>query len=251
MFLIFTVKEKVFLCEEFAAEHDPLGGTEGVEMAVMQRYVSLFGVPYAGARKVVKAYSIGTEQMIPVLLWTESLKKKADDMISHARGAWKNRIVGQVFLVALAAFILWVIFLGSQNVKNDERQADYIENPEVGDIILASVMIPYKNIPSTLKVLRIEEIRGDSLVVIRGHQSEDTMEQYRIKNKDKLMKLFDTSDNAFANTREVYSLTKYREGDERLRRIVRKGLNEVESNKQDSILRHTDIIEPIYVKRIK
>lgn len=254
MVLFFTVKEKVLLGDVFAGEHDPLGGAEGVEMAVMQRYICLFGIPYGGTRKMVKAFSVGTGEMIPVLLWSESMKKKADDMLPLARGAWKKRIVGQAILVALAAFILWLVLLGYQNVNYEDRHAENVENPAVGDIILASVTISRytdQNTPSALKVLRIEEIRGDSLIVVRSHQSEDTMEQYRIKNKDKLIGLFDISDNAFANTREVYSLSKYREGDQYLRRIVREGLTGAEWEEQDSLFKYTDTIKPLYVKRIK
>lgn len=251
MLIVFSVKKKIFSSEVCSGETDPLGGTEGVEIMVMQRYVCLWGIPYSGTRKIAKAYSISTGHQIPVLLWTETMKKKADTMISQVSGAWKNRIVGQVILLALAAFIGWIFFVGYSNRNDLARQAEYVQNPAVGDIILASVMIPNSNMPSTLKVLRIEEIRGDSLVIVRGYQSEETMEQYRIKNKNKLIGLFDITENAFANTREVYSLSKYREGGKRLQRILREGLTGAEREEQDSILMHTDIIEPIYVKRIK
>lgn len=251
MLLLFTAKKKIFLSEVCSGETDPLGGTEGIEIIVMQRYICLWGIPYSGTRKIAKAYSISTGHQIPVLLWTETMKKKADAMISQASGAWKNRIVGQVILLALAAFIGWIFIIGYNNTNNSARQAEYVQNPVAGDIILASVMIQRSNMPSALKVLRIEEIRGDSLVIVRGYQSEDTMEQYRIKNKNKLIGLFNITENAFANTREVYSLSKYREGNKRLQRIRREGLTGAEREEQDSILNHTDIIEPIYVKRIK
>lgn len=101
MILLFTVKEKIFLSETFIGEIDPLGGSDGIEIVVMQRYVCLFGIPYAGTRKMAKAYSIGTNQQIPVLLLTETMKRNADAMMSSVSGAWKNRIVGQVVLLAL------------------------------------------------------------------------------------------------------------------------------------------------------
>lgn len=111
MILLFTFKEKIFLCEEFTGESDPLKGDEGVEIAVIQRYVCLFGIPYYGTRKMAKAYSIGTNQMIPVLLWTPSMKRIADNMISHTTGAWKNRLLGQIILLLLAAFVAWIFLM--------------------------------------------------------------------------------------------------------------------------------------------
>lgn len=111
MILLFTIKEKIFLGETYTGLTDPLGGSDGVEIIVMQRYVCLFGIPYGGTRKMAKAYSIGTNQQIPVLLWTETMKRDADAMMSSVSGAWKNRIVGQVVLLALLAFIGWVLLL--------------------------------------------------------------------------------------------------------------------------------------------
>lgn len=108
MILLFTLKEKVFLSEKFEEESDPLKGDEGIEIAIIQRYVCLFGIPYHGTRKIAKAYSIGTDQMIPVLLWSASIKRKADNLISHTTGAWKNRILGQILLLLLIAFFAWI-----------------------------------------------------------------------------------------------------------------------------------------------
>lgn len=115
MILLFTIKEKIFLSQTFAGVTDPLGGNDGIEIVVMQRYVCLFGIPYGGTRKMAKAYSIGTNQLIPVLLWTETMKRQADAFMSSVSGAWKNRIVGQIVLLALVAFIGW-IFLKVQGM---------------------------------------------------------------------------------------------------------------------------------------
>ncbi len=254
MVLIIQVKWKIFLEKEFPHETDPLGGDAGVSLAVMQRYVATFGIPYWGTRKMVKAYSIGTDQPIPVLAWTESMRHTADQMLPSVSGAWKNRIIGQTVLIALLGFILSLFFLARTNVSTQKMQESYRAEPRQGDLVLATEMSPGGVYPKeqeiwNLFVFKIEEIRGDSLIISRSLHKEDPMQEYRIKNKDKLIALFDGTD--FTTQKEVYSLTKYREGDERLRRIKRKidPSDRAARQRQDSILRHTDIIQPIYIKR--
>lgn len=257
MVILIGIRTKAFVEKEFLNVSDPLGGEQGIAMAVMQRYVTVFGLPYWGNRKMVKAYSIGTEQYIPVLLCTDSMKEEADRMLSSTSGAWKYRILGQLLLLALVGFFAWLFLLANVNSNNRKSQAQYVADPAPGDIVLATEMTPgplvaEKGENRHLCVFRIEDIRGDSLIIRRSVHKEETMNQYRIKNKDKLIGLFDGTD--FLPDREVYSLTKYREGDERLRRIT-KEFNLItereESRVQDSILYHTDIIQPLYIKRPK
>ncbi|GEM_PF-2162905 len=257
MVILLGIRTKAFHEKEFPGETDPLGGDQGIIMAVVQRYMTVFGIPYWGTRKMVKAHSIGTNQSIPVLLWTGTMKEEADRMLSNTTGAWKNRIVGQTLLLALLGFIAWLILLGTTNTNTRKSQQQYVADPEPGDIVLATETTPghliaEKGQNNHLFVFKIEDIRGDSLIIRRSLQKEETMKQYEIKNKDKLIALFDGTD--FSPEREVYSLTKYREGDERLRRITKEFKitdKSEEKRMQDSILSYTDIIKPIYIKRLK
>jgi len=254
MVFVYTIKEKVFLGQTFAGEYDPLTGMNGIDMIVMQRYITCAGIPLHGSRKMVKAFSTNTGHPIPVLLWTESMKSWADGMLPLARGAWTKRLCLPILLAALVFFIGWGTYSFFYNTNVGKQQAEYVENPKVGDIILAKVITSYytdPSMPSSLMVLRIAAINGDSLVVSRSPQQIDDMEIYRIKNKNKLISGFDMSNAAFTGSPEVYNLVNYRQGDERLRRIVLENLNTEERNKQDIFIRNTDIIEPIYVKRPK
>lgn len=257
MVILIGIRTKAFLEKEFPNETDPLGGDKGIAMAVMQRYMTAFGIPYWGTRKIVKAHSIGTNQPIPVLLWTDTMKEEADRMLSTTSGAWKYRIFGQTLLLAFLGFIAWLFLLANTNSNNRKSQEQYVADPAPGDIVLATESTPgylraEKGDNHHLFVFKIEDIRGDSLIIRRSLHKEETMKQYQIKNKDKLIALFDGTD--YSPEREVYSLTKYREGDERLRRITKEYnilTQREEKRVQDSILRHTDIIQPIYIKRPK
>lgn len=254
MVILIGIRTKVFLEKEFPRETDPLGGDEGIAIAICQRYMTVFGMPYWGNRKVAKAYSTGTNQPIPVLLWSESMKHNADQMLSSVSGAWKRRILGQVLLLALLGFFLWLFLLGRSNTNTRKFQEQYVSDPKPGDIVLATETTPGGLRPQNeeirnLFVFRIEEIKGDSLIISRSMQKEDPMKEYQIKNKDKLIGLFDHT--SYSPEKEVYSLEKYKQGDERLRRIQVKVANRAEQLIQDSIRRYTDIIVPIYVKRPK
>lgn len=257
MVILIGIRTKAFVEKEFPGQTDPLGGDQGIIMAVVQRYMTVFGLPYWGTRKMAKAHSIGTNQPIPVLLWTDTMKEEADRMLHQTHGAWKNRIFGQTLLLALLAFIAWIFLWATTSTNTRKSQAQYVADPQPGDIVLATESTPgplidEKGYYHNLFVFRIEDLRGDSLIIRRSLHKEETMIQYRINNKDKIIALFDGTE--YAPEREVYSLTKYREGDERLRRITRK-YNPItqreEQRVQDSILRHTDIIEPLYIKRPK
>lgn len=258
MTILIGVNHKLFLKRDFPSLSDPLGGSAGVTFSVMQRYMTAGFIPVWGTRKFVKAFSIESGQPIPVLLWTEQMKRQADGLMPQASGAWKKRIVGLIFLIALFALFLWLFVVGSSNVNNAKNQEAWIADPKPGDIVLATESsngyVPQENRMYNLIVFKIEDIRGDSLIIRRGLQKEDVMEQYRVKNHNKLISRFDANDAAFSPTHEVYSLAKYREGDKRLQRITKYyeyWEDTPEFRLQDSILRHTDIIEPIFINRPK
>lgn len=258
MTILIGVHHKLFLERNFPSLSDPLGGSGGVTLAVMQRYITTGFIPVWGTRKFVKAFSIESGQPIPVLLWTEQMKREADGLMPQAGGAWKTRIVGTVFFIGLFTLFLWLFLVGSRNVNDRKNQESFVADPRPGDIVLATESsnsnVPQENRMYNLIVFKIEDIRGDSLIIRRGLQKEDVMEQFRIKNHNKLIRKFATDDAVFSPTREVYSLSKYIEGDKRLRRIT-KYYEYVEDTPeyrlQDSILRHTDIIEPIFINRPK
>lgn len=258
MILLFGSHNKVFLEREFASIADPLGGEAGVALAVMQRYTTLWYIPFWGTRKFVKAISIESGQPIPVLLWSEQMKREADALMPQAGGAWKTRIVGIVILLALLAFFLWLFILGVSNVDERKNQQAYVADPQPGDIVLATVSVSHYlsqgNLMQDLIVFKIEEIRGDSLIIRRGLQKEGSMLQYEIKNHNKLIGKFATDDAAFSPTREVYSLSKYRNGEDRLHIITKYYEYQEDTPEyrlQDSLLRYSDIIEPIFINRPK
>jgi len=257
MVILIGINHKVFLEQEFREVPDPLGGDHGVAIAVMQRYITAFGIPYWGTRKYAKAFSIGTDQPVPVLLWSDTMKYEADRMMLQTSGAWKRRLFGQTMLLALVGLIGYMVFLGFRNTAAEKAQAKYIADPQPGDIVLATESsrggLKGAHDLSDLFVFRIEEIRGDSLFIRRGLQRIDAMEEYRVRNKEKLIGKFDTGDTAFSPKREFYSVTNYRQGDKRLQLIVkdRKQISREEAARQDSIVRWSDIIEPKYIKRPK
>ncbi|MFR9165976.1 MAG: hypothetical protein ACLVKO_07100 [Dysgonomonas sp.] len=253
MVLVFTIKEQIYLERLYKEEYDPLGGNKGIALAVIQRYITCFGIPLNGTRKLVKAHSIGTNQPVPVLLWTDSMKAEADKMLPLVHGMWKKRLFLPLTLSAIVILIAAFFYSGISNDNKKKTQVEYFQNPEPGDIILANVMTSFyvdTDQPSALMVFRVERISGDSLILKRNSTRLDPMEMYKIKDKDKLLELFDTSAAAFASsTSEVYSLAKYREQDERLRRIELTGLSEQEQEKEEDLRKKTDIIEVDYIKR--
>lgn len=256
MIIVYTIHEKAILVQTYSDEYDPLTGEKGIEMAVSQRYVSVLGLPLHGTRKMVKAYSTTAGHPIPVLLWTDSMKMHADNMLPLVRGTWKRRLFFPLFFGALAFLIGWGVLAFSSEKNTRETQAGYVANPAPGDIIMAQVSEShYKENPQPfcLMVFKISHITGDSLFVIRSPQRIDAMELYRIKNMEKIIGLFDLSDASFTGEPEVYDLTKYREADKRFRRhvIPYETLDREARKAQSDFLNLTDIIEPKYIKRLK
>lgn len=255
MLILFGAGEKYFLKKDFPEFTDPLGGGQGITIAVMQRYVTIGDIPVSGTRKMAKAFSNESGQPIPVLLWTDDMRRTGDRLLSQTNGAWKRRLIAQVFGWALLLSVFYIILSASLNSRSAKWQDVYRTNPQAGDMVLAKEIISHykKNAsdPSSLIVFKIEQLSGDSMIIRRSRQKVDFMELYRTKNKNKLVGLFDLSDTVFQHEAEVFSLHQYRKGSERLRPIRLENLPYEERKVQDSIINYTDIIEPIFIKRPK
>lgn len=253
MIIFFSSYLKVFIIQTFVREYDPFGSKEGIQIMVVQRRYRFLGfIPCWASPKKTKAYSVGTGKPIPVLLWTESMVSHADNMLSLVRNAWIARTIPMIGLLALLLFFISLFI--EPDIPNQHNQSDLISNPEAGDLILATVTPSYyanKNTSPCFRLFRIKGINGDSLIVVRSLHSENTMQKVYIINNDKLIALFDTVPEAFQENEEVYSSAIYREGGKRFKRIKQnpETLSEEEKNIQDSINKHTDIIEPLYIKR--
>lgn len=254
MIIIYSIREKIYFEEEFVQEYDPVTEGSGIAMAVMQRCISCMWIPIHGSRAYVKAVSMASGQQIPVLMWTDDMKARAEEMIPRARYTWRYRLFLPLFLLAIGILVGWGVLSGIQRNSTLKQQTEYRQQPQVGDIILARVMISWytdQSTPSDLRVFKIEGVNGDSLIVRRGIRSVDTMELYRKKDRAKIMALFEMSNDAFSPEQEVYSLSKYRNGEERFARIDREILTDKEKEEEEALRRKTDIIEPEYIMRPK
>ena len=127
MSIILTFTEKEYCAEVYDNEFDPLTGGRGVGMVLSRRIASCLGIPLGGEAATVRAYSLngkafspgqtfwldnmnvrpGNSLPIPVQLWTESMKEKAEAMLPLAGSGWKYNWVALLIGLSLLLFLAW------------------------------------------------------------------------------------------------------------------------------------------------
>lgn len=199
MIFIYSIREKVFLEKEVPSLIDPLTQTSGVAFVVTQRYFDWIGPCAPIQSKRVTAYSMANNQPIPVAMWTPEMKDEADRAKSSAKGTWKLFIVPIVILLlCIGGFVYSRVSMQMKN-NDDAFQAQYMEDPHVGDILYCNVSDRDPETSQDLEryatVYRIVEIDNDTVFVVKSKEKLDVA--LLILKPSKSVNKFNTADNTF------------------------------------------------------
>lgn len=198
MLVYYQIRYKTYSDEVFLQEEDPLTDEKGVAFEVTQRYMSCFG-PFAPlSKKIVTAYSITTNQAIPLVLWTESMKQKAETELANAKGTWKLFMVPIIFCSLLAVLSLYRVIANKVNATNQASYQQIIANPAVGDIVYTKVMMSTVT-GNTSKIAaqfatigKISKIDKDTIFIRNSAQKVDMTNVFDMKKLINKFKIYDT-----------------------------------------------------------
>lgn len=240
--IIITYREKVMLDKEVPSLYDPLTESNGIAFVVSQKYSEIFLLAFLPtSKKTVTAYSMITNDPIPLAVWTPEMKKEADLAKAEAKGTWKLFMFWYVFFIIIAgAFIYTRTQMYFKN-KDKDKQAEYFEDPQVGDIAYAKV---FKNGGSgnvVVSPFKIAAERGDTLFVL--YSGEEKPSGTNFLDPSKTVGAFDVSDNKFSNDTLVFQKSSYK-GRHFTPFPKKKASNELSSSDT-----RVDLIEIMYIQR--
>ena len=184
--LLMKIKEKSHFSRVYEDEQDPLSGGRGVGMIVSRRILCCFGIPVSGEPAKVRAYSLNGKDFapalpeplsrvvtvkpensppIPVLLWTEGMKNRADEILPLAGSRWKYNWFLPLMGLALLLLAAWgLVFAGLTAHNPRKEQAACQAHPRPGDILVAQACQQQDNFgKASLTAFEIAEIRADTL----------------------------------------------------------------------------------------
>lgn len=200
MVYVYTIKEKIFLEKKNLEMEDPLTHNKGVEFVVSQKYISWIGPFSPIQKKTVRAYSLITGEPIPVSIWTSEMKVEADAAKKSAKGTWKLFMFPIVFLSLIAILSVYRVIANKIEDHGKELQQEYLSNPKVGDILVATVSgrvkeagVPNNPYYTLFKVVRLNE---DTVVVVGNSQVEPVLKTYGV-DESSIADQFNLGDSTF------------------------------------------------------
>lgn len=213
MIIVYAIKNKIYSEEEFPEEPDPLTNEKGIELVVTQKYFWCFG-PYTPlSRKIVTAYSMNNYQPIPLVIWTESMKVRADLELTRAKGMWKLFMVPIIILPIFALIYVYGKINIKNRVKKEEVFHQRIAEPAVGDVVYSKTRFLKNKIGGPLApklfVGKITKVDKDTIFMRNSHQKVD------MKNTYDFEKVFDRlkiSDEDFDQEQTKYIKSDYING---------------------------------------
>lgn len=240
--IIITYREKVMLDKEVSSLYDPITKGNGVAFVVSQKYSEIFLLAFFPAfKKTVTAYSMTTNDPIPLAVWTPEMQKAAETAKSEAKGTWKLFMFWYVFLILIGgAFIYTRLQMRSKN-NDAKQQSEYFANPQVGDIIYANTFKNGGNGDVVVSPFKIVAERGDTLFVL--YSEEEKLSGTNFLDPSKAVGSFDISENKFNKDTLVFQKSSYKS---RHLTPFSKNKADIEISSSDT---KADLIEIIYIQR--
>lgn len=204
--IILIYKEKILLDKEVPSLYDPLTKGNGVAFVVSQDYSEFFLLSFfPSSKKKVTAYSMSTNDPIPLELWTPEMQKEADIAKSEAKGTWKLFMFWYVFIILILGAFIYTRTQAHFKNKDKDKQLEYFANPQVGDIVYANT---HKDEISYVSPFKIVDIKSDTLFVTYSDEKDEDRTKFLI-DPSKTVGEFDTSDAKFISDTLVYNLERY------------------------------------------
>lgn len=197
--IIITYRQKVMLDKEVPSLYDPLTKDNGVAFVISQKYSEIFLLAFFPAsKKTVTAYSMTTNDPIPLAVWTPEMQKEADLAKSEAKGTWKLFMFWYVFFIIIGGAFIYTRTQMHSKGKNEKQQAEYFENPQVGDIVYSDSGIDdnmYDSSDDFVSPFKIVGFKNDTIILLAS--SEKQKKTDFILEPSKLTGAFNLADNQF------------------------------------------------------
>ena len=245
MMLLLKVKEKNYSSTVYEDEPDPLTDGRGVGLIVSRRIMCCFGIPVSGEPAKVRAYSLSGKDFdpalpdvwggvtvkpensppIPVLLWTESMKARADELLPKAGSRWKYNWLLPAMGLALLLLAAWGLASGLTLSSLKEEQAACLAEVRPGDILVTQVCRQRDSLDKDyLVAFEVAEVKGDTLFLRQGDKRGARLRVYELSEIRAAALEFVASGNSFASEARPFTRP-FKEEPERLKDPDLPGVN--------------------------